>query len=96
MIIGKVIGSVVCTQKDQSLKGIKMLCIQPIHIISADTVGSPIVALDAIGAGVGEMVMIVGGSSARNADGFAKVAVDQSIIAIVDTIEIEGINVFKK
>lgn len=96
MVVGKVVGNIVCTLKDQSLKGIKMLCVQPLNIITMESNGSPIVALDAIGAGIGETVMLVSGSSARNAEGFAKVAVDQSIVAIVDTIEIEGKTIFTK
>lgn len=95
MTIGKVIGTVVCTQKDASLIGKKMLCVQPIRLKDQKDAGSPFVALDAIGAGNGEIVMVVGGSSARLADNFLKVAVDQSIVAIIDSIEIEGEVVFK-
>jgi ethanolamine utilization protein EutN len=96
MIIGKVTGTVVCTQKDPALMGKKMLVVQPLKITDLSREGSAIVALDATGAGTGEIVLVVGGSSARMADGFSKVPVDQSIIAIVDTIEIGGIEIFIK
>jgi ethanolamine utilization protein EutN len=96
MVIARVTGTVVCTQKDGSLVGKKMLVVQPVKIMDQSNAGSPFVALDAIGAGVGEIVMVVGGSSARMAEGFSTVPVDQSIVAIIDTIEVEGSLVFKK
>lgn len=96
MIIGKVVGNVVCTQKDDSLVGKKMLVVQPLKMTDQSPSGGQFIALDAIGAGEGEVVMVVGGSSARLADNFSKVAVDQSIIGIIDTIEIDGKTVFKK
>lgn len=96
MIIARVTGTVVCTQKDSSLVGKKMLVVQPVKIMDQSNAGSPFVALDAVGAGIGEIVMVVGGSSARLAEGFSTVPVDQSIIAIIDTIEVEGTLTFKK
>ncbi len=96
MIVGKIIGTVVCTQKDASLIGKKMLVVQPLKMTDLSNAGSPFIALDAIGSGVGEVVMVVGGSSARLADDFSKVAVDQSIIGIIDTIEMEGKVTFTK
>lgn len=96
MIIGKVTGTVVCTQKDQGLVGRKMLVVQPVKIMDQSNSGSPFVALDAIGAGIGEIVMVCGGSSARMAEGFSTLPVDQSIVAIVDIIEVEGNTTFKK
>ena len=96
MIVGKVVGTIVCTQKDESLVGKKMLVVQPVNIHTLKNENSPLVALDAVGAGKGEMVMIVGGSSARNANGYSKIAVDQAIIGIVDFIDIEGKSVYRK
>lgn len=96
MIIAKVTGTVVCTQKDPSLVGRKMLVVQPVKIMDQSNSGNPFVALDAIGAGVGEIVMVCGGSSARMAEGFSSLAVDQSIVAIIDIIEVEGKTTFKK
>ncbi|HEX2945220.1 MAG TPA: EutN/CcmL family microcompartment protein [Clostridia bacterium] len=96
MIIARITGTVVCTQKDKSLVGKKMLVVQPVKIMDQSDSGSPFVALDTIGAGIGEIVMVVGGSSARMAEGFSTVPVDQSIVAIIDTIEVEGKQIFKK
>ncbi len=96
MIVGRVVGTIVCTQKDLSLAGKKMLVIQPINMYSLKNEGNPVVALDSVGAGTGELVMVVGGSSARLADGYSKVSVDQSIIGILDSIEISGTFVFRK
>jgi ethanolamine utilization protein EutN len=96
MIIGKVSGTVVCTQKDPSLVGKKLLVVQPLKLTDLQESGSPMVALDAVGAGIGEVVMLVGGSSARMADNFAKVSVDQSIIGIIDMVEINGKIIFTK
>jgi microcompartment protein CcmK/EutM len=96
MVIGKVTGTVVCTQKDSSLVGRKMLVVQPVKISDQSSTGSAFVALDAIGAGVGEIVMVCGGSSARMAEGFSTLPVDQSIVAIIDIIEVEGTVTFKK
>ncbi len=90
MIVGTVVGSVVCTQKDRSLEGVKMLIVLPIDIETLKPGGQTFVALDSVGAGTGELVLVVGGSSARMTDGFSKTCVDQSIIGIVDTIEVHG------
>lgn len=96
MIVGRVVGTIVCTQKDESLVGKKMLVIQPVNMYNLENEGNPVVALDAVGAGTGELVMTVGGSSARLADGYSKVSVDQAIIGILDSIEIFGTLVFRK
>lgn len=96
MILGTVVGQVVCTQKDPSLLGKKILVVQPLRLDEMKSSGQPIVALDSIGAGEGEVVMVVGGSSARFASDFSKTTVDQSIVAIVDSVEIRGSLVFKK
>lgn len=96
MILGMVVGQVVCTQKDPSLKGRKILVVQPFRIDEMKPEGRPLVALDAIGAGPGEVVMVVGGSSARMAGEFSKTTVDQSIVGIVDTVEVEGKTLFRK
>lgn len=96
MIIGRVIGNIVCTQKDENLIGKKMMIVQPLNISTLKTEGSPVVALDSVGAGQGEIVMIVGGSSARNAANYSKVPVDQAIIGILDRIDLDGKTVYVK
>lgn len=96
MILGIVTGTVVCTQKDLSLLGKKMLLVQPVNIATLKNEGSLLVALDAVGAGIHELVLVVGGSSARNAAGYAKVTVDQSIVGIVDFVDLAGKPVYRK
>lgn len=96
MTIGKVVGTVVCTQKDPSLVGKKILVVQPLRLEDLANNGNTFVALDSAGAGMGELVMVVAGSSARMAGEFSKVCVDQSIIAILDCIEIGGTSVYDK
>jgi microcompartment protein CcmK/EutM len=90
------VGSIVCTQKDESLSGKKMLIVQPVSPYTLKDESSCVAALDAVGAGEGELVIVVGGSSARNADGYAKVAVDQAIIGIVDLLDIKGKTIYNK
>lgn len=96
MIIGRIVGNVVCTQKDPLLVGRKMLIVQPLDLRTLEDTGGLFVALDGVGAGDTELVMVVGGSSARMADGMAQTPVDRSIIGIVDSIEILGETVFSK
>ncbi|GBG58366.1 ethanolamine utilization protein EutN [Sporomusaceae bacterium FL31] len=87
MWVGKVIGTLVATPKDDSLTGCKLLIVQPSRLsLSGRT--SPIVAVDTIGAGTGENVLVVEGSSARHATGRPNSAVDAAIVGIIDTIEI--------
>ena len=90
MIVGKVTGTVVCTQKDKGLQGQKMLVVQPIHMETLEDSGNKMVALDSVEAGEGELVVVVGGSSARMADGYSATPVDYCIIGIVDSIEVNG------
>ena len=65
MKIAKVIGTIWATRKEERLNGYKLLIVQPVNILNGALDRAPIVAADMIGAGVGETVIIVGGSSAR-------------------------------
>jgi ethanolamine utilization protein EutN len=97
MIVGKVIGTVVCSKKDASLEGRKILIVQPVKIGTLEPYGQKLAALDPFGAGPDELVLVVGGSSARLAGDFSnKVTVDQSVIAIIDMIEVEGKDTYRK
>ena len=97
MVVGKVVGSVVCSEKDVSLKGRSILIVQPIQIDTLEPYGHKLAVLDPLGAGPDEVVLVVGGSSARLAGDFSnKVTVDQSIIAIVDIIEINRKDKYRK
>ena len=95
MELAKVVGTIVATAKDAKLDGSKLLLV---NLVAPD--GTPsksnVVAVDTVGAGVGEIVIIVRGSSARQAKKMETIPTDTSIIAIVDTIEYEGKTVFQK
>lgn len=96
MNICKVIGNIVCTQKTEKLNGTKLLIIRPINVKTLEFDGKDEIAVDSVGAGIGELVMTVGGSSARLAKGFDKSPVDRSIVGIVDYIEVLGENTYSK
>lgn len=89
MRIAKVIGTIWATRKDEKLAGMKLLIVQPINVINGNPDKVPMVAADIIGAGVGETVILVGGSSARSATGDMATPVDATVVGIVDDQEIE-------
>lgn len=89
MRIAKVIGNVWATRKEEKLACIKLLIVQPMNIIDGTNEKNPIIAADIIGAGIGETVIIVGGSSARGAAGSLDIPVDATVIGIVDDHEID-------
>ena len=88
MYLAKVRGTVVSTQKDARLVGFKLLITQRIDT-QGEYVGKPDVSVDTVGAGVGETVIIAGGSSARYAADRPNSPIDSTIIGIVDTTEVE-------
>jgi len=96
MYTARVVGTVVCTKKDEKLKGMKMEIVQPVNLRTLETEGKPVVAIDAVGAGISEIVLVVGGSSARQTSRTNNTPVDATIMAIVDFIDIEGKKVFAK
>jgi ethanolamine utilization protein EutN len=89
MKVAKVIGNIWATRKEDKLSGIKLLIVQPINIIDGSKDKTPIVAADIIGAGIGETVIIVSGSSARGAAGGLTIPVDATVVGIVDDHEID-------
>ncbi len=88
MIYGKVAGSVWATQKVESLNGLKLLIVQH-YKVTGDPLDAFTVAVDGVGAGAGEMVLMAQGSSARQTPITEKRPVDAVIMAIVDKLEIE-------
>lgn len=88
MRVAKVIGTIWSTRKDDRLSGYKLLILQPFDAESGSPESGQIVAADVIGAGVGETVLVVSGSSARHAAGGAEVPVDASVVGIVDNFEL--------
>jgi len=95
MELGRVVGTVVSTAKTGRLKGFKLLLI---NLVGPDTkpTGNHVVAVDSVGAGEGEIVIVVRGSSARQVDQLANIPTDTSVVAIVDSIELKGKIVFRK
>lgn len=81
MIIGKVVGSVVSTRKNDNLIGNKFMIVEP---IPSRKVENRIVAIDKIGAGIGEYVLVAQGSAARVGCGMETAPVDAAIVGIID------------
>jgi ethanolamine utilization protein EutN len=96
MIICKVVGSIVSTTKAEKLTGKKLLIVQPLDMKNLEEYGNSFVAVDTVGSGVGEVVLLVSGSSARQTDITNGVPVDAAIVGIVDQIEIQGTLTFTK
>lgn len=87
MYIAKVIGVVVATTKDKGLMGKKLLIVQPLDL-KYNPIGNCEVAIDSVGAGNGEIVLVATGSSARQIFENQKSPIDRSIVAIIDNIEV--------
>lgn len=87
MDLARVVGRVVCTLKDEALSGRTMLLVQPITETGVDS-GTPLIAIDAVGAGAGERVFFVTGKEASFAFLPDHVPADASIVGIVDEIHL--------
>ena len=87
MIICQVIGHVWATKKEETLSGLKLMIVKEVETDKTD--GETFVAADVVGAGVGERVLVVNGSTARRALGKDKVAMDCAIVGIIDTLEVD-------
>ncbi|MBA2607287.1 MAG: EutN/CcmL family microcompartment protein [Acidobacteriota bacterium] len=91
MIIARILGTVVSTQKDERLSGKKLLIAKPINLDGTDQNGY-VVAVDTVGAGYHEKVLVVAGSSARLAEGNKDCPVDSAIVGIIDSFEVNSDN----
>ena len=89
MLLGKIAGTVVATRKEEKLEGKKLLIVAIIDPETKDTSDYQ-VAIDTVGAGAGQTVILVRGSSARMAGDMTEYPVDCSIVGIVDTIDFYG------
>jgi len=83
MLIGRVINNIWSTRKDESLIGMKLLVVEILDSLT-EKPGRILVAVDLIGAGIGEKVLITQGSSARRMKGFEDVPIDAMIVGIID------------
>jgi microcompartment protein CcmK/EutM len=89
MLLGRVVGTLVATRKDEKLEGLRFMVIKQVDIENQET-GGYVVAADAVGAGVGETVLYATGSSARQTVLTDRRPCDAVIMAIVDTWEVDG------
>ena len=99
MFLARVEGSVVATKKDASMNGRKLLLVRPQLVDEKDPTKfrpgvNTIVAVDSVGAGIGELVMFCQGSSARLAPNLKDAPVDAVIIGIVDTVDVLGKQIY--
>jgi len=85
MLLGKVVGTVVASRKEATIEGLKLLVVRPCEV-DGEPSGAPIVAADAVGAGVGEVVLFAAGSSARQTEVTNNRPVDHTIMAVVDMV----------
>ena len=95
MFLARVTGSVVATQKAAAMTGQKLLMVEPLRIDPANRtqligVGRTFVVVDVLGAGLGETILIVQGSSARMMPETEKLPIDAAIIGIVDNVMVGG------
>ena len=88
MILARVVGTVVATRKDERLLGRKMLVCRPVNP-AGEPDGSYVVAVDTVGAGYQEMVLVVSGSSARMAAGYKESPIDSAVVGIVDEVRMD-------
>ena len=95
MILAQVLGTVVSTRKDHGLSGLKLLLAREVDA-AFQPAGNQVVAVDAVGAGEGEIVLIAAGSSARLTEVTRDRPVDHVICGIVDAVEIAGEDVYSK
>ena len=89
MLLGLVAGTLVASRKEPTMEGLKFLVVKQIDVDESET-GAYVVAADAVGAGVGEVVLFATGSSARQTVATKDRPCDAVIMAIVDTWEIAG------
>ena len=96
MQIARVKGNVVSTNKSDRLHGLKLMIVSVIDLDSFTEKGQPLVAIDTVGAGVNEVVMLVSGSSSRQTEMTKDKPSDLAIVAIIDSMDIDGKTIFRK
>lgn len=95
MKLGKIVGTVVSSQKDQKTEGLKLFVVRDLSVKMKNK-DSFVIAADSVGAGVGEVVLYASGSSARQTDLTNNRPIDACVMAIVDLIDLEGELVYDK
>ncbi|MEK6242583.1 MAG: EutN/CcmL family microcompartment protein [Escherichia coli] len=95
MLIARVIGTTVSTIKDEKLTGRKLLVVQQTDE-TGKGIGKPFVAIDSVGAGAGDLVLTASGSSARQTTITKDRPVDAVIMAVIDSLDVEGKTTYRK
>lgn len=95
MKLGKIVGTVVSSQKDSKTEGLKFFVVRDLSV-EMKSKDSFVIAADSVGAGVGEVVLYASGSSARQTDLTNNRPIDAAVMAIVDLVDIEGELVYSK
>jgi microcompartment protein CcmK/EutM len=95
MVLARVIGTVVASRKEPAIEGLKLLLVRACDL-NGNPDGAAVVAADAVGAGVGEVVLYASGSSARQTEVTNNRPVDATIMAIVDSVEANGEQHYRK
>jgi len=95
MIIGKITGTIVSTRKDEKLEGFKFYVVEELDL-NMNYTGKNVIAVDIVGAGIHEVVMVAQGSSARQSSFTEGKPVDSAVIAIIDTINVKDEQKYKK
>ncbi len=97
MEIGRVVGQVVSTVKHQGLSSLKLLVLEPAEAAGElGDLGPRYIAVDLVGAGNGEIVLVTRGSSARAASEGGQVPTDAAVVAILDSVVVDGSTTFRK
>jgi len=95
VLICRVIGSGVATVKDEQLRGLKLLVVQEAGV-DEERAGPPFIAVDTVGAGNGELVLVATGSSARETERTRGRCVDAAITGILDHLEVHGRHTYQR
>jgi len=95
MLLGRIAGTVVASRKEPLMEGWRLLVVQQLGVDNTPT-GGYVVATDTVGAGVGEVVLYASGSSARQTETTKDRPCDAVVMAIVDTWEVGGTEVYRK
>ena len=95
MKLGRIVGTVVSTTKDEKVDGLKLYVVRDLSMKMAHK-DSFVVAADSVGAGIGEVVLYASGSSARQTTMTDKRPIDAAVMAIVDTLDVDGSVIYDK
>ncbi len=89
MLLGKVIGTIVATQKEELINGFKLLLVQTLHSFN-DQNGNLVVCVDVLNTGIGELIMYTAGSSARQTNFTQDKPIDHIIVGIIDSVVVNN------